>query len=675
MESIDKININNILDLSNLEKEVLMYLINRNENEILLANNYEKTKLDLANDEIKKLQSKKDLFVTRIKNGRIEEKINSLEERFNIQKNYILNQAEKRLYFYADNLKTILEIVNLGRANLEIEFEVQNLEKKIVFPINIFSNNGDIYIKNINKDNVYLYSLDEKTKLNELELKKYFSQITNGNCKYYLCKRNNKKNIEMILEKKGLKKRLLAHKVEIYNKSIFNGVYDYKKIIEKDKKDVIILEEDKNDREILIRQILIDEILKGSKIAVLKNEQIANVVFTTKSEELKKEITKIEKEIERYKFNRYMFDKKITETMSLFQILENTKKYEYSNEKYIIYKKNLNLSSLNYDELLKVLENISSDDVLKYKSYKNLKQNIEYFNQYSFMDEYELENLFSIIENIKSESEYLHKNYKNYYKKIIFRIKQNKKLLDSKEISNLAKIIYLEKNGGNKLDKRGNSIFEIFFQRPKKNAQPIDTSEQEMKILMKVYSRIEDYFNNLYNLNSSLFFKIISVLTKDSFDDDIEILINNIQIARHNKNLLSKINGWNSTKNAIVEYIALFNEFEEVCEDIKAFKLLDLIYDFSEKNNVDLNVEYQAFIEFNTKIVERRELLKKDLLNESVKFVDCNKQGEIKSCDLLIIEGESILDDEKMIEFISASNRFISFRGDKMSELEEIIAN
>ena len=690
------------------KKNIIDYLEKRSDERFLILKSYEKEKEELANGEIKELRKKVDFMISNIRKGNKELKRRSLEERFLNQKNIILSNIDKNLEEYKENIEYLnkkIEELNINEVYMCYPFVKDGMEEKLVFafPIIVEKENGNIYIRNnLKKDilsnkkivtkrvdgirealrNVMIENnVIEKIELLDVEIKE-------------LCE------VEILLEEKNLNQRMkdiINHKKYRTENRLLKNIplqvssKDIKQIVTQ--KDDFLLIGDEYREQLL--EVIKNLLISGEKILVIGDNAV------DLEENIKNKILSFNQRKEDYELNENQFINEIKELEILIKKAIKIDKImkmstdigmdvqrmcsiieghdSYNNDEYLRYKKTLNLDNITYEELNDEIEDVTLEDIEKYKTYKAYKNNFIIFNEYPYSHD-ELINIKNIIKKIEALSEEKYRLNKKYFKKITFKMKNKGERLNLEELREVGKEIAREKNRELLIkDKNTWSIKNIFNATREKEKRKEELElykEKEVKEIEKVinfYKELDEIYIILEKLDKNIFKEIISILCKDNYSEEISKKIKNIEFSLENKEILNMINSWSNFKIALVDYLYKMPDLKESAKNLIYFKISDYLFKVSKEFEINIMDEFKEYRKDDlANLVNKKKRIFEEYIDKKV--LD---EGNLKICeidninsinleeeiyDTIILLNCKFNDEKDILPILYRGKRCLSFR-------------
>lgn len=689
------------------------YLKSRKKERFLIFKSYEEKRNDIASKEINELRRKVDLMISRIKKGDKNLKIKSLEERFLNQKNTILSNLEKELEIYKEKIEVLnTKLEEFKNSDTYIGYllfkEENENEIAFAFPIKIENENGNIYIRNeLNKEILSNKKIFNNMKYEKIKPDEVIRNLKNIECevieKMKLIKIDikSKSILEDLLESKELSNRMK----KIINQEEYSSLAKFKQqgaVLKTNNKEVLQIVTQKNDFLLLgnkykekFLEIIENLLLEEEKILIVAEDEnsmeqnIKQYMFINHTDEKINKLTNYEI-LENIKASNSSIKKimKVEDIMSMTtdfgldvkQMCNKFKDYNlYSNDEHIRYSKNLNLDNITYRELKRNIEDISSEDVEKYKTYKAYKDKFITFNEYPYSYE-ELLNIKNVIQKIESVAVKKCEENRKYFKKIGFKIKNKGSRLEIEELREIGREIAREKNRELLIEDKSTWSIKNIFSGTKHKEKRRDELEffkerevEEIKNVIEFYKSLDVNYKNLEEIDKTLFKDIISILCKDNYSEEICKKLKNIEFSLKNKDILSVINSWSNLKIALIDYVYKSKSIKESKESLIIFKISDELFKISKEYEVNIVKEFNNYKKSNlTDLIENRNKLFSEYIKRK-----CNRDQGLQICSFkeleslklkhemyntIVMVNYEVRDEDEILPLIYRGERCLSFR-------------
>lgn len=586
MDNKKKVEINNIINFVTNELILFEYLVSRKNIQFLLVKDYERIKYDFIREDILKQRIIIESLLKRNKTKDFLKKKESLENRFELTKQALLNDAQIKTSYYAEFLDILRNIYN--EKNLFLEYDISG--KRILFPVTFYKDNNEFYITNELNRNILIFDSNtyKNFDLNENETKKIIKEILKSEEKKIFInsleieKKTNDNKVDEIFSE-----IIRTSKYMIWNENNFKS-FNFNESIFIVKKNLLLKDK-------IFEDILIEGILKNKNILLLKENGILKIKYNDFIE-LKNDLISIENEITKKKILKNFLSNQIGESLNESYLVQKIQEQK-NNE---IYKKNQVISQLTYYEIKDELENINDKDLVSFCNFIKLKCDTNFLNEVVFENEEKFNYTKNLIVKFKKENEIIKKENEQYYNNIILAIHEKKDFLNKNDLIKISKLI----NTQDKEEKiKKNVIAKIFdSMNTKKQEIILEKEEKCLNDITNLYKRIAKNLKELKELNQNIFICIVKVLLTENFNIQIDNILNDINKINLKRLYSEKIKTWSSNKYLLIDYLITNNQTKE---SILNFKLFELIEEKNEelkiknilKTDLDLNIEKESILE------------------------------------------------------------------------------
>ncbi|MGL4740403.1 MAG: hypothetical protein ACRC41_06295 [Sarcina sp.] len=617
-------------------------LFNPSNKELLVIKAYRKVLNEITKADTEALEQVLELNISRVKSRARELKISSLKQRGEAEKKEILIRGEKILEDYKSLLKENINIIrNTEKDKIFFVYRVkENKEIVCAIPANIEVIEGDIHMKRdegreiivndnyLKEDSDEVILLDDIEKILEFQLQNTISikiekidflKKESFNAKYFKDSRIMNFELSTIkFSRENIDNVLSTSKdYKIYSSNTKDDIEEY-----------ILYACNKNKK---VCYIIDDEI----------EENINIEYFDKKSEQ---GICNLNLKVKDDKNLKILYD-------------EISTNEHFSFDEYEMCKKNLNLDSFSYNELSNILDEIKCEEIEILREYKDIKKK-NFYDEKIVCTLEDGKNIIILLQKLKRKISYADIIKLDEYQKIILMLSNKNDILNNDnfiEISNICE----NKTISNNHKWRFKNIFAI-----KDNASSAQELNKSKKVI-EIYNIFSKELEEIKLLNERIFTKTIEALKSNNMNAAINVISNDLKLRVDMLIFLDRINTWNSSKYALIDFISTSINITNFKEKILIFKkakefesiFRDINLEKVEFKSIFLDENYRKTLE-KVNQVATKEIFLDIALKENFEFV---RELIYEKYDIIITKKIDEDNIEKYLPYAYEAKKVLSF--------------